>query len=89
MLTPAYKKKFDKDLKRVIKRGNSSEKLKTIINLLIQEQQLPKRYHDHQLKGEYSDCRECHVEPDWLLIYFIQNDMITFVRTGSHSDLFK
>jgi mRNA interferase YafQ len=88
MLQPIYKKKFEKDLKRVAKRGNNLNKLRTIINNLIHEKPLDKKFLDHPLKGEYADCRECHIEPDWLLIYLIDGDYITFVRTGTHSDLF-
>lgn len=89
MLAPIYKKQFEKDLKRAIKRGKSSEKLKFVMIQLMQQKALAPKYRDHPLKGEYSDCRECHIEPDWLLIYLIQDETITFIRTGSHSDLFK
>jgi mRNA interferase YafQ len=88
MLQPLYKKKFEKDVKLAQKRGLNLNKLKTVINDLIHEKPLNKKFLDHPLKGEYSDCRECHIEPDWLLIYFIEKKSITFVRTGSHSDLF-
>ena len=89
MLAPAYKNKFHKDVERIKRRGKSLEKLKNIMNQLAQEKPLAPRHCDHPLKGEYADCRECHIEPDWLLIYLIQSDTITFIRTGSHSDLFK
>ena len=56
---------------------------------LINQHPLDKKYQDHSLKGEYADCRECHIEPDWLLIYLIDGDSIIFVRTGTHADLFK
>lgn len=88
MLQPIYKKKFEKDLKRVTKRHNDIAKLKTVINDLIHERPLNKKLLDHPLKGEYMDCRECHIEPDWLLIYFKEEGCITFVRTGTHADLF-
>ena len=88
MLKPAYKTKFSKDLKRVTKRGYDIEKLKTVMVMLIDEKPLHKKYLDHPLKGDYSNCRECHIEPDWLLIYFIEKEIITFVRTGTHADLF-
>lgn len=88
MLTPVFKKQFEKDLKRIIKRGKSIEKLKTVIRQLISDVTLNKKYKDHSLKGNYADCRECHIEPDWLLIYLLKENFITFVRTGSHSDLF-
>jgi mRNA interferase YafQ len=50
---------------------------------------LDRRFLNHKLKGNYADCWECHIEPDWLLIYLIKNPQIIFVRTGTHSDLFK
>jgi mRNA interferase YafQ len=56
---------------------------------LIQKKPLDPKFLDHPLKGEYSDCRECHIEPDWLLIYLEIKNTIIFVRTGSHADLFK
>lgn len=88
MLIPAYKKQFEKDLKRVIKRGKDVEKIKEVMRQLIDGKPLDQKYRDHQLKGDYVDCRECHIEPDWLLIYLTQDKTITFIRTGSHSDLF-
>lgn len=88
MLSPLYKKQFEKDLKRVIKRGKDAQKIKDVIEKLIQQIPLDPSFRDHNLKGNYVDCRECHIEQDWLLIYLIQRNTITFVRTGSHSDLF-
>jgi mRNA interferase YafQ len=89
MNTPIYKNKFNKDVKLLKKRGKDLEKLKFVVSELLSNKPLNKKYIDHPLKGEYSDCRECHIEPDWLLIYIIHNPFITFVRTGTHSDLFK
>lgn len=89
MLEPLYKTQFKKDLKLMAKRGKSMDKLKTVIRQLIKERPLTSRYNDHSLKGNYIDTRECHIEPDWLLIYLIKGGSITFVRTGSHSDLFR
>jgi mRNA interferase YafQ len=88
MLQPIYKRKFEKDVKLAQKRGLNLNKLKAVIHDLIDKKPLNKKFLDHPLKGEYSDCRECHIEPDWLLIYFIEKEFITFVRTGSHADLF-
>ena len=88
MYTPIYKNKFDKDVKRLKKRGKDLTKLKFIVDELLLGKLLNKKYMDHPLKGEYEDCRECHIEPDWLLIYIIHNSHIIFVRTGTHSDLF-
>ena len=89
MLTPLYRNKFLKDLKRAEKRGKDLLKLKKVVKWVIEEKTLPKSLRDHALKGEYSDCRECHIEPDWLLIYFISEKKVTFIRIGSHSDLFR
>jgi mRNA interferase YafQ len=89
MNTPIYKNKFNKDVKLLKKRGKDLAKLKFVVSELLSNKPLNKKYMDHPLKGEYSDCRECHIESDWLLIYIIHNSYITFVRTGTHSDLFK
>ena len=89
MLTPIYKKKFEKDIKRLQKRGKNLLKLTVIVRQLIAEKPLEEKHYDHALKGEYMDCRECHIESDWLLIYMINNSYITFIRSGSHADLFK
>lgn len=84
--TPTFKKDFKLDQKQ----GLDLNKLKEIIILLANGEPLPPKNKDHQLKGNYKVHRECHIEPDWLLIYKIQDDMLilTLVRTGSHSKLF-
>ncbi len=81
---------FKKDFKLAQKQGLDLNKLKEIITLLANGELLPPKNKDHQLKGNYKGHRECHIEPDWLLIYKIQDDMLilTLVRTGSHSKLF-
>jgi mRNA interferase YafQ len=89
MLISGYKNSFKKDLKLLKKRKKDIKKLYDVISDLINQKSLARKYADHPLKGEYSDCRECHIEPDWLLIYLIMDDTITFVRTGTHADLFK
>lgn len=88
MLKPSYTKQFDRDLKKAIKRGRDKERLKTIMAKLIAEEPLEPRHRDHKLAGGYHGRRECHIEPDWLLIYKIAGDEIIFERTGTHSDLF-
>lgn len=88
MYTPIYKNKFKKDVKLLKKRGMDLTKLKPVIDDLLKGKPLDKKYNDHPLKGEFEYCRECHIEPDWLLIYIIHKPCITFVRTGTHSDLF-
>ena len=79
---------FKKDFKRISKRNKNIDKLKVILNLLINSQELPNKNKDHNLIGNYIGCRECHIEPDWLLIYQIKNLELILIRTGSHSDLF-
>lgn len=73
----------------MLKRGHDKEKIKKIIRLLVREGQLPQRCRDHKLVGNYQGRRDCHIEPDWLLIYQYLEQEILFERTGSHSDLFK
>ena len=90
MLTIKYYSSFKKDYKRIVKRGYDVRKLDEVITLLTNEQTLPEKYKDHQLSGNYIGCRECHITPDWLLIYEIDNGelLLLLTRTGSHSDLF-
>lgn len=89
MLTPSFTRQFERDLRRAQSRGKDAEKLKQVIRLLVAEQRLPERCRDHKLVGNWLGRRECHIEPDWLLIYRIAGEKITFERTGSHSDLFE
>jgi mRNA interferase YafQ len=89
MLCPTYTRQFERDLKKMLKRGNDKKKIKKIIRLLVLEEQLPQTCRDHKLAGNYQGRRDCHIEPDWLLIYKYQEQEIVFERTGSHSDLFK
>lgn len=70
------------------KRNLDIELIKEIITKLCNEEGLPTKNHDHNLSGKWVGCRECHIAPDWLLIYQIGNGIIVFERTGSHSDLF-
>ncbi len=90
MLQPIFAKQFERDLKRLEKRGNDLDKIKTVIQLICDESPLPDKHKDHSLKGKWEGCRDCHIEPDWVLIYAVDKDEKTaaFVRTGSHSDLF-
>ncbi len=82
--------KFQKDLKRIQKRGYNISLLTEVIRLLAAGETLPEKNKDHPLVGDYTGCRECHVAPDWLLVYEISgNDLILYLtRTGTHSDLF-
>ncbi len=79
---------FKRDVKKALKRHKDINKLKKIINFLINAEKLLPENRDHQLKGTLKDCRECHIEPDWLLIYRIEGSELCLVRTGTHSDLF-
>ena len=88
MLSPIYQKQFEKDVALSQKRGKDIRKLKTVINLLLDEIPLPLKNRNHKLKGEFNDYCECHIEPDWLLMYKKTKTEIIFVRTGTHSDLF-
>lgn len=80
-----------KDAQLMQKRGKNMKKLVNVLDLLASGKTLPSKYKDHQLTGNLSDFRECHIEPDWLLIYQIfENELIlSATATGSHSDLFK
>lgn len=80
--------KFKKDYKLCQKRGYDLPLLQGIINTLRVPAPLPPKNKDHNLSGNYKDCRECHILPDWLLIYQQTEDELYLVRTGSHSDLF-
>ncbi len=90
MLRIRYSSKFKKDFKIIVKRGYDIKLLEEVLNLLCKEQILPHKYLDHALIGNYAGHRECHIAPDWLLIYKIENDILTLslTRTGTHSDLF-
>lgn len=92
MYQPVYTKQFRKDVKGIEKSGNTDiEKLKVVLRALVDGRQLDSTYRDHQLKGNFKGRRECHIQPDWLLIYKIDEGKkaILFERTGSHSDLFE
>ena len=79
---------FRRDVKLAEKRGKDMAKLRELIELLAAGSPLPARYKDHSLGGEWRHFRDCHIEPDWLLIYKIDGDDLYLVRTGTHSDLF-
>lgn len=89
MFHPVTTSRFEKDVKLARKRGKDLSKLRKIIELLLEGEKLPHKNFDHWLIGHYNDRRECHIEPDWLLIYKPQESEIIFERTGTHSDLFK
>lgn len=92
MLKPEFSGQFKKDYKLALKRGCDPKKLEHVITLLCQEEQLPASYRDHALVNSrnYKNVRECHIQPDWLLVYRIVQDrlVLQLLRTGTHSDLF-
>ena len=85
----AFTSKFKKDFKLASIRGLNINKLEEIFSYLEQSGKVPLKFKPHKLSGNYSDCWECHIENDWLLIWrFIESNTLELVRTGSHSDLF-
>ena len=82
--------RFKKDYKLILKRKHNPELLGEVVKILASGEELPPKYNDHALKGEYAGCRECHISPDWLLIYEIDENVLYLYlsRTGTHSDLF-
>ncbi len=89
MRKPGYTRQFERDVRRIRKRGKDLDKLKAILSALVAEKPLESRHRDHLLRGNYRDRRECHIEPDWLLVYKLEGETdIIFERTGTHSDLF-
>ena len=88
MLTIVWRHQFKKDFKNTTKRKRKLEKLAHIINELQHNRPLSPKNKNHKLKGNYVNYWECHIEPDWLLIYKLTAKELILVRTGSHSDLF-
>ena len=89
MLKLSTTSRFEKDLKLCKKRNYDINLLIQVVDTLRIPETLPPKNKDHDLKGSYSGSRECHITPDWLLIYRIKNDELMLDRTGTHSDLFK
>ena len=91
MLTIKYQTAFKKDYKRIKKRGYDTRLLEKVVGLLAEGRGLPAEYKDHALSGDYIGCRECHIAPDWLLVYeIIEGELLLYLtRTGTHSDLFR
>lgn len=89
MLKAITTNQFEKDIKLAKKRGKELVKIFEIMELLLNQEKLLPKNRDHILTGNYANRRECHIEPDWLLIYKQDSDSIIFERTGTHSDLFK
>jgi mRNA interferase YafQ len=89
MLTPIFTRQFDKDIKRMRKRGKNLEKIKIVIRSLVAEERLDLIHRDHKLLGKWQGRKECHIESDWLLVYKYEENRVIFERTGTHSDLFR
>ena len=85
-----WSSQFKKDYKLAMKRGLPIEELDNVIRLLAEDDPLPEKYKDHDLSGNWKGFRECHIQPNWLLIYCVFNNslILSLARTGSHSDLF-
>lgn len=88
MRQPGYTGQFKRDVKLAETRGKDMTKLRDVIGLLIAGTPLPRELGDHPLKGEWRPSRDLHIEPDWLLIYYVDGDDVRLERTGTHSDLF-
>ena len=82
-------KRFERDLKRVRKRGKNLDKLWSVVEQLLSKRPLDPRHRRHRLAGDWSPCWECHIEPDWLLIWDQKDHTLILVRTGTHTDLFE
>ncbi len=80
---------FKGDFKGARKRGNDPSKLFDLVSRLAEGEHLERKHNDHALAGDFSDRRECHIEPDWLLIYRLTEKELILIRTGTHSDLFE
>ena len=90
MYKPVYTNRFKKDVQVALKRGKQLDKLTAVIEMLCSGSPLPLQYRDHPLRGDYAGFRDCHIEPDWILIYRIEQHQLQliFTRIGSHADLF-
>lgn len=90
MLDIVMSNRFRKDLKLAQKRGLDLNLLDDVVNMIANNEVLPPKYKDHALIGDYANFRECHIKPDWLLVYRVEQDELYLFlsRTGTHSDLF-
>ena len=80
---------FKRDFKRAKKRGKDLGKIKEVVRLIAEGEALEERHRDHALGGKWTGSRDCHIEPDWILIYRVDENALFLERTGSHSDLFR
>lgn len=85
-----FTNQFKRDLKLAKKQGKSIDKLFNVISTIAEGKKLDEKYRDHNLSGDYAGCRECHVEPDWLLVYEVMDNILVLMiyRVGTHSELF-
>jgi mRNA interferase YafQ len=88
MLDVFSTKQFEKDVSKIKKQGKDIKLLENVMNDIKEETTLKPKYKEHMLKGEYENCSECHIQPNWLLIYYFGENSVIFYRTGSHSELF-
>ncbi|NBB79059.1 MAG: type II toxin-antitoxin system mRNA interferase toxin, RelE/StbE family [Verrucomicrobia bacterium] len=88
MLNVVFKSRFKKDLKKLKSSNRDEDELLEVIGVLAYAQPLDEKFRDHALVGNYAGCRECHIRPDWLLIYQTTDTDLLLMRTGSHSELF-
>jgi mRNA interferase YafQ len=89
MLNLRTSNRFKKDLQKMISQGKSYEKFRNVLEMLLNQRMLPVRHRDHSLIGNWKNRRELHIEPDWLLVYKIEEDTLILERTGPHATLFK
>ena len=85
-----FTSQFKRDLKLAKKQGKDIDKLFDVINMIAEDEKLDEKYRDHNLSGDYAGCRECHVEPDWLLVYEVMDNVLVLMlyRVATHSELF-
>ena len=88
MRNPVVGSRFKRDVKRMERRGKEMSKLRKVIQLLIEGNPLPPELKDHPLSGDWKNFRDCHIEPDWVLIYKVDGEDLYLVQTGTHGDLF-
>jgi len=88
MLIPRLSSQFKRDVRKAGKRGKLMDKLRALMDMLLEEQPLPEHCKNHPLKGEWAGYWDAHIEPDWLLIYRVDGDELQFARTGTHTDIF-
>ncbi|MEO8398527.1 MAG: type II toxin-antitoxin system YafQ family toxin [Ignavibacteriaceae bacterium] len=84
-----YTSQFKKDFKKISLQGKDISKLESLIEVLLKREKLDIKFKDHSLAGKWKNHRDCHIEPDWILIYGVTEDSLVLERTGSHSELFK